>query len=76
MCVLYDRKATRYGSVAGYAVSLTLRLAVGEPLLGLPGLIPGAILVPFRTLSMLAGLATIVTVSRVSASRTARPREG
>ena len=76
VCVLYDRKATRYGSVAGYAVSLTLRLAVGEPLLGLPGLIPGAILVPFRTLSMLAGLATIVTVSRVLASRTARPREG
>ena len=72
VCVLYDRKATRYGSLAGYAVSLTLRLAAGEPLLGLPGLIPGAILVPFRTLSMLAGLAAIVTVSRLTVSPVSR----
>ncbi len=68
VCVLYDRKATRCGSLAGYAVSLTLRLAAGEPLLGLPGLISGAVLVPFRTLSMLAGLVTIIVVSRLVVS--------
>jgi high affinity choline transporter 7 len=37
---LFDRRANRYGSMAAFAVSLVLRLAGGEPLLGLPVLIP------------------------------------
>ena len=72
VCALYDRRANRVGALAGYGVSLILRLGAGEPLLGIPGLIPyaaeqgtGAIWFPFRTFAMLAGLTVIVTVSRL-----------
>jgi high affinity choline transporter 7 len=37
---LYDRRANLAGSVTAFAVSLVLRLGGGEPLLGLPALIP------------------------------------
>jgi solute carrier family 5 (high affinity choline transporter), member 7 len=37
---LFDSKANRIGSVAAFAVSLVLRLGGGEPLLGMPHLIP------------------------------------
>ena len=40
VCALYDRRANRVGALAGYGVSLILRLGAGEPLLGIPGLIP------------------------------------
>ena len=37
---LFDRKANRIGSVAAFVVSLLLRLGGGEPLLGIPHVIP------------------------------------
>ena len=51
-----------------------LRAGGGEPTLGLPTWLPypmidaaGAVLFPFRTTAMLAGLMTIVVVSRFTA---------
>jgi len=69
---LFDTRANRYGSIAGLAVSFALRFGGGEPVLGIPRLFPypmidpgsGAVLFPFRTTAMLAGLLTIVAVSR------------
>ena len=69
---LFDRRANRYGSMAGLAVSFVLRLGGGEPALGLPRLLPypmvdpvsEAVQFPFRTTAMLAGLLTIVVASR------------
>jgi len=74
---LFDRRANRIGSLAGLAVSFVLRFGGGEPVLGIPRLIPypmidaasGAVLFPFRTTAMLAGLLTIVLVSRLTARR-------
>lgn len=70
---LFDRRANRYGSIAGLVVTVVLRLACGEALLGVPGLLAlplsdldGAPTVPFRTLTMGAGLATIALVSRAT----------
>jgi high affinity choline transporter 7 len=37
---LFDRRANRWGSYAGMSVAFVLRLAIGEPLLGLPRLLP------------------------------------
>jgi high affinity choline transporter 7 len=37
---LFDRKTNLAGSCAGFAVSLVLRLGAGEPLFGIPPLIP------------------------------------
>lgn len=37
---LFDRRANRVGSIAAFAVSLVLRLGGGEPLFGLPPLLP------------------------------------
>ncbi len=74
---LFDRKANRYGAIAGLAVSFVLRVGGGEPVLGIPRLLPypmidassGAVLFPFRTTAMLAGLVTILVVSRLTASK-------
>jgi len=74
---LFDKKANKYGSVAGLAVSFVLRFGGGEPLLGIPRILPypmvdpasGAVLFPFRTTAMLAGLLTIVLVSRLTQAR-------
>uniref|UniRef100_A0A1I8G8D8 High-affinity choline transporter 1-like n=1 Tax=Macrostomum lignano TaxID=282301 RepID=A0A1I8G8D8_9PLAT len=68
------------GSLAGYLVSLTLRLSAGESLLGLPALVrwPNYQLTgesdtndfvqqfPVRTVSMLAGFAALMLVSLLS----------
>ena len=69
---LFDRRANAIGSLAGFVVSL-LRLGGGEPVLGLPTWIPypmvdaeGIVNFPFRTTSMLAGLITIIIVSRLT----------
>jgi solute carrier family 5 (high affinity choline transporter), member 7 len=76
--VLYDRRANRWGSYAGMAIAFALRLAIGEPLLGLPRLLPlatdvaGLATLPVKTLIMIAALATMWTVSRVTA-RQCRP---
>lgn len=67
---LFDKKANKYGAMAGLAVSLILRIGGGDPTLGIPTLIPypmiedGAVLFPFRTLAMVSGLITIMVVSR------------
>ena len=74
---LFDRKANKYGSIAGLVVSFVLRFGGGEPLLGIPRILPypmvdpasGAVLFPFRTTAMLAGLLTIVLVSRLTQAR-------
>ena len=71
---LFDRRANRYGSIAGLLVAFVLRFGGGEPVLGIPRLLPypmidpasGAVLFPFRTTAMLGGLLTIVVVSRLT----------
>jgi solute carrier family 5 (high affinity choline transporter), member 7 len=69
---LYDRRANRWGSYAGMAVAFTIRAAAGEPLLGLPRLLPlpldagGLPTVPVKTIAMLAGLTSMWVVSRVT----------
>ncbi len=73
LLALYDRRANRWGCYAGMTVSFTIRLAAGEPLLGLPRLLPLRLdtaelpTVPIKTIAMLAGLATMWIVSRLSA---------
>ena len=74
---LFDRRANRYGAVAGLVVSFVLRGGGGEPVLGIPQLLPypmvdpisGVVLFPFRTAAMLAGLLTIIVVSRATHRR-------
>jgi high affinity choline transporter 7 len=74
---LFDRKANKYGSIAGLVVSFVLRFGGGEPLLGIPRVLPypmidpasGAVFFPFRTAAMLAGLTTIVVASRLTQNR-------
>lgn len=70
---LFDKKANAWGSLAGFVVALTLRLGGGEPALGIPRWIAypmvdeaGTVNFPFRTTSMLAGLLTIMVVSRLT----------
>jgi high affinity choline transporter 7 len=69
---LFDKKANAYGALAGLIVAFTLRIGGGEPLIGLPNFIPypmiedGVVLFPFRTLAMVAGLLTIIIVSRLT----------
>ncbi|MCA9791931.1 MAG: sodium:solute symporter, partial [Candidatus Eremiobacteraeota bacterium] len=69
---LFDPKANRTGSLAGLAVSFVLRFGGGDATLGLPVLLPypmldpqQGLLFPFRTLSMVSGLITIMLVSRL-----------
>jgi high affinity choline transporter 7 len=73
---LFDKRANAIGSLAGFIVSATLRSGGGEPVLGIPTWMPypmidaeGVVNFPFRTTSMLAGLATIMLVSRLTARR-------
>ncbi len=68
---LFDKKANVYGAMAGFLVSLILRIGGGDPTLGIPQLIPypmvdasGMVLFPFKTLAMFSGLITIMLVSR------------
>ncbi|PBB06496.1 sodium:solute symporter family protein [Salimicrobium humidisoli] len=69
---LFDKKANTYGALAGLGVSFFLRIGGGEPALGLPAFLPypmmedGVVLFPFRTLAMVAGLLTIIIVSRLT----------
>jgi len=69
---LFDKKANVYGSAAGLFVSFVLRFGGGESTLGIPQIIDypmvqdGMILFPFRTLSMVCGLLTIIIVSRLT----------
>jgi high affinity choline transporter 7 len=75
LLALKDPKANRWGSYAGMTVSFLLRVGAGEPLLGLPVLLPfatdasGAPTGPVKTVAMLAGLVTMWAVSRATAER-------
>jgi high affinity choline transporter 7 len=75
LLALKDPKANRWGSYAGMLVSFVLRVGAGEPLLGLPVLLPfatdatGAASGPVKTIAMLAGLVTMWAVSRATASQ-------
>jgi solute carrier family 5 (high affinity choline transporter), member 7 len=62
---LYDPKANVAGSMAAFAVSLILRLGGGEPLFGLPALIPYPEWWPFKTAAAAAGMVLLPLVSRL-----------
>lgn len=73
VCALFDKKANRYGAIAGIIISVVLRFGGGEPTLGLGNLIPypltqadGTVLFPFRTMAMACGLLGIIIVSRLT----------
>ena len=58
-----------FGSMAAFAVSAVLRLGGGEPLLGLPALLPYPQGFPFRTVAAMAGLVLLPVVARLTARR-------
>ncbi|SMO38859.1 sodium:solute symporter family protein [Melghirimyces algeriensis] len=70
---LFFKGANKYGSIAGLIVAFILRFGGGEPVLGIPQLIPypmvedGVVLFPFRTLAMVSSLITIYVVSKLTA---------
>nr|WP_240511841.1 sodium:solute symporter family protein [Paludifilum halophilum] len=70
---LFFKGANRYGSIAGLVVAFILRFGGGEPVLGIPQIIPypmvedGAVLFPFRTLAMVSSLIAIYVVSKLTA---------
>ena len=64
---LFDSKANLAGSVAAFSVSLLLRVGGGEPLFGIPALIPYPEWIPFKTLAAGAGLVLLPVVSRLTA---------
>ncbi len=55
VAALFDSKANLIGSMAAFSVSLILRLGGGEPLFGIPALIPYPEWVPFKTIAASAG---------------------
>ncbi|WP_182006462.1 sodium:solute symporter family protein [Priestia aryabhattai] len=69
VCALFFKGANWYGSLAGFIVSLVLRIGGGEPLLHLKALLSypmiedGVVMFPFRTFAMVGGLLTIFIVS-------------
>ena len=67
VAALYDPRANRTGSMAAFAVSAVLRLGGGEPLLGLPALLPYPQGFPFRTVAAMAGLVLLPVVARLTA---------
>ena len=66
VCALFDPKANLAGSMAAFGVSLLLRLGGGEPLFGIPALIPYPEWVPFKTVAAAAGLLLLPVVSRTT----------
>jgi solute carrier family 5 (high affinity choline transporter), member 7 len=66
VAALFDRKANLIGSIAAFSVSLVLRLGGGEPLFGIPALIPYPEWLPFKTIAACAGLILLPTVSRLT----------
>ncbi|XP_038046003.1 high-affinity choline transporter 1-like [Patiria miniata] len=71
LCVIYFSKCNTYGSLLAYIVALILRFGGGDSLLGIPALIKYPYydeeeevqLFPYKTLSMLSSLLTILVVS-------------
>lgn len=71
---LFDSKANLVGSIAAFSVSLALRLGGGEPLFGIPMLLPYPEWLPFKTIAAAAGLILLPAVSRLTQSYSpARP---
>ena len=68
VCALFDSKANLAGSVAAFTVSLVLRIGGGEPLFGMPALIPYPEWWPFKTAAAAAGLVLLPVVSRLAVS--------
>jgi len=74
VAALFDSKANLVGSIAAFSVSLVLRLGGGEPLFGMPALIPYPEWMPFKTIAAAAGLVLLPAVSRLTHSYSpARP---
>jgi len=67
LLALFDKRVNLTGSVAAFVVSLVLRVGGGEPLLGLPALIPYPETLPFKTIAASAGLVLLPVVSRMTA---------
>ncbi|XP_040030934.1 high affinity choline transporter 1 [Gasterosteus aculeatus] len=77
ICIFYlSRRVNHYGACAGFVLSLLLRALVGEPLIGLPDILPlpwdktvdghRYRLLPFRTAIVLVTMATVLVVSRLA----------
>ena len=66
VAALFDPKANRTGSIVAFTVSAVLRIGGGEPLLGVPALLPYADGFPFRTVAAAAGLVLLPLVSRLT----------
>jgi high affinity choline transporter 7 len=81
VCALFDPKANKYGAIAGLIVAAVLRFGGGDATLGIPTFIDypiidateeivngsrEVVLFPFRTLSMVSGLISIIIVSRLT----------
>ena len=82
LLALFDRRANRWGSYAGMSVAFAIRVSAGEPLLGLPRLLPlpqdahGLDTLPIKTIAMVSGLVTMWAVSRLTAARCPAVRLG
>jgi high affinity choline transporter 7 len=63
---LFDSKANLIGSIAAFTVSLVLRVGGGEPLFGIPALIPYPEWLPFKTMAASAGLVLLPAISRLT----------
>lgn len=66
VAALFDTKANRTGSIVAFTVSAVLRIGGGEPLLGVPALLPYPEAFPFRTVAAAAGLVLLPLVSRLT----------
>jgi high affinity choline transporter 7 len=66
---LYFKRSNRYGAIAGLIVSFILRIGGGEPMLGIPPIIPypltenGVVYFPFRLLATALGFLAIIAIS-------------
>lgn len=75
LLALFDSKVNKTGAITGLVVSAVLRIGGGDTTLGIPITIPypmiedGQVLFPFRTLSMVSGLLTMMIVSRLTNAR-------
>ncbi len=76
---LYFKRSNRYGAIAGLIVSSVLRIGGGEPLLGIPPIIPypmmenGVVYFPFRLLATASGFLAIILISLLT-QRACPPR--